>query len=121
MRLRRRSEGATPPRSRIVQLIVPGARSSARPISLTDSPRFQRSHSSRRSCAEYSLRLLANAHLQLENRNDVALTGCRHVLLSTLPESFPRDDHRTPTTSGVSPRPPAEAVVILRQRWAPSG
>ena len=36
-----------------------GARSSARPISLTDSPRFQRSHNSRRSRAVYFLRLLA--------------------------------------------------------------
>ena len=46
---RRRSRGGTPPFSRIVQLDRPGRSSSARPISLIDSPRFHRSHSSRRS------------------------------------------------------------------------
>src|SRR5206468_8283840 len=60
-RLRRRSGGGRPPRLRSTRSTAPGPRSSARAISLTDSPRRQRSHSSRRSCAEYLLRLLATA------------------------------------------------------------
>jgi hypothetical protein len=43
--------GAIPPRSRSVPWIVPGPRSSARAMSLTDSPALQRSHNSRRSAA----------------------------------------------------------------------
>src|SRR6266536_5775883 len=53
-----RRQTATLPDLRIDR---PGPRSSARPISLTDSPRRQRSHSSWRSSAEYHLRLLATA------------------------------------------------------------
>jgi hypothetical protein len=60
-RLRRRSGGGRPPRCRICAWTVPGPRSSARPISLTDSPRRQRCHSCWRSSAEYRLRFLATA------------------------------------------------------------
>ncbi len=49
---RRRPGGAIPPRSRSVRWIVPGARSSAGAISLTDSPADQRAHNSGRSAGE---------------------------------------------------------------------
>src|SRR5207253_8172140 len=91
-RLRRRSGGGRPPRCRICAWTVPGTRSSARPISLTDSPRRQRSHSSWRSSVENHLRFLATATPPSSTAAQCCDEGLRAPLLLAVSEREHRQD-----------------------------